>query len=227
MSYLDDYQARLNVTGNSIAQAQINATELSINAAFNDSPWYKLVKVDGVEKDAQIQDMQSVVRSNTLMTILETNKFLLLKYGESANLGSIVEFDNYTYIVTDMIIDNPIFPKGKIEQCNTTIDIVTSSTTTSNGTDSLGRPIPTTTNVTTTLPCLFVGGLSSVTLNKELNQPVDRVKITVQYNDTSKLIKENDVYTFYDNTYKVKSIDYTNIYNGVGMISLIADRDVV
>jgi hypothetical protein len=226
MSYLDDYQARINVTGNSIAQAQINATELSIDAAFNDSPWYKLVKVDGVEKDAQIQDMQSVVRSNTLMTILETNKFLLLKYGESANLGSIVEYDNYTYIVTDFIVDNPLFPKGKIEQCNTTIDVITSSTTTSSGTDSLGRPIPTITNVKTTLPCLFVGGLSSVNLTKELNQPVDRVKFTVQYNDTSKLIKESDVYTFYGNTYKVKSIDYTNIYNGVGMISVIADRDV-
>lgn len=227
MSYMDDYLARLNVTGTSIAQSQMNATELSINAAFNDSPWYKLVEIDGVEKDAQIQDMQSVVRSNTLMTILETNKFILLKPNETANLGSIVEFDNYTFIVTDFIIDNPLFPKGKIEQCNTTIDVITSSTTTASGTDSLGRPIPNTTNVKTTLPCLFVSGLSSVNLTNEVNQPVDRVKITVQYNDTSKLINENDVYTFYGRNYKVKSIDHTNIFNNVGMLSFIADRDVV
>jgi hypothetical protein len=227
MSYLDDYIVRINVTGNSIAEAQTNATVLSINAAFNDSPWYKLVTIDGVEKDAQIQDMQSVVRSNTLMTILTTNKFILLKPYESANLGSIVEYDNYTYIVTDFIVDNPLFPKGKIEQCNTTIDIITSTTETVTGTDSMGRPIVEKTPVPTTLPCLFVGNLTSSSMNNEINQPRDTVKFTVQYNNTSKLIKEGDNYTFYDRSYKVKSIDHTNIYNGVGLIQVLADRDVV
>jgi hypothetical protein len=90
----------------------------------------------------------------------------------------------------------------------------------------MGRPITKTVPNSIDLPCIFSGNLTGSMMNGELNQPKDSVKFTLQYNDTSKLIKENDNYTFYDRSYKVKSIDFTNVFNGIGFITVMADRDV-
>lgn len=227
MSYLDKHLAYLNVVGTSVGEQQKNATAGFMNSVFKDSPFYKLVTVDGVQKDARIEDMTAVVRSNNFVTILNTNKYMLLKSGDSANLGAIVEFDNISWLVTDNNSDDTLFNKSKLEQCNNKITVITSTTTTSSGTDIMGRPITIKTNVTTDIPCILTGNLTSAQMNGELNQPKDSVKFTVQYNDTSKLITENENYTFYDRLYKVKSIDFTNVFNGIGFITVMADRDVV
>jgi hypothetical protein len=226
MSYLDKHLAYMNVVGNSVGEQQKNATAGFTNSVFTDSPFYKLVTVDGVQKDARIEDMTAVVRSNNFVTILNTNKYMILKSGDSANLGSIVEFDGLTWIATDNNSDDTLFNKSKLEQCNSKVTVITSTTTTSSGTDSMGRPITKTVPNSIDLPCIFSGNLTGSMMNGELNQPKDSVKFTLQYNDTSKLIKENDNYTFYDRSYKVKSIDFTNVFNGIGFITVMADRDV-
>lgn len=61
-------------------------------------------------------------------------------------------------------------------------------------------------------------------LNSEVNLPSERMLIAITYNDISKLIKENDEFDMYSRQYKVVGIDFSNVFNDKGIITLTTER---
>lgn len=227
MSYMDDFKARMNQNGNSVAESQFNTTANFINSHFADSPFYKVVKVNGtIDLEVQLQDISSVTRSANVSLVQNTLKFMLLKPNTSVNIGDMVELDSIFWIVSDFISDNTLFPKAKIEKCNFVLPLKTGETKTLVGYDGLKRPVydiqPTFTNV----QCLLRTSVATIGLNQPINLPQGQVSITTQYNDISKSIKEDDNFEIYDRQYKVIGFDFTSIVQGIGCLVIIAKRVV-
>lgn len=226
MSYYDNFKARMNVSGNTIADSQFNTTANFINTHFAESPFYRVVKVNGVDLEVQLQDISSVTRSANVELVQNVLKFMLLKPNATVNIGDMVELDNLFWIVSDFISDNTLFPKAKIEKCNFVFHLQTGETKTLVGHDALNRPVYDTQPTYTDVQCLLRTSVSGIGLNQPINLPQGQVHITMQYNDTAKSIKENDEFDLYNRQYKVIGFDFTNIVQGVGCLTIYADRVV-
>jgi hypothetical protein len=68
--------------------------------------------------------------------------------------------------------------------------------------------------------------IGNIPLNAEINLPSERMFITVKYDDNAKLIKENDTFDMYNREYKVVGIDFSNVFNDKGIITLTTERVV-
>lgn len=226
MSYFDDYQARINASGKNIAESQFNSTAKFIESTFADSPFYRVVKVNGIDMDVRLQDISSVTRSANVSLVQNTLKFMLLKPNSSVDIGDMVELDEHFWMVSDFISDNTLFPKAKIEKCNFTLQLKTGETKTLVGHDNLKRPVYNVIPVFTNVECLLRTSVSSIGLNQSINLPQGQVTITVQYNDIAKSINENDEFDLYSRQYKIIGFDFSNIVQGVGCLSIIAERVV-
>jgi hypothetical protein len=232
MSYLDDFNARINVAGNSIANSQFHSTQKFIESNFANSPMYRVVQVNGVNLEVQLQDISSVTRSANVSLVQFTLKFMLLKPNTSVNIGDIVAIkDEQTqivvnWIVSDFISDNPLFPKAKIEKCNFELQVKTGETKILCGYDDFRAPVYDITPTFATMQSILRNTIGNIALNSEINLPSERMLISITYNDTSKLIKENDTFDMYGREYKVIGIDFSNVHSDKGIITLTTERVV-
>lgn len=227
MSYTDDIKARLNVTGNSISESQFNTTSNYIKSTFKDSPFYKIVKVNGADTEVRVMDVTSTVKGGKIEPIRFDNKYLLFLPKTTINIGDVVEFDNRTWIITDVQL-NELYPSAKIGQCNYKLKYQIGVTKVKTGVDAMGRPTytETPTYVDPLQPCIINTQIQSVGLNADVNLPKERLIITLTYNSNSKLIKENDVLNINNRNYKVTHFNYTHVINEVGILDVYADRIV-
>lgn len=226
MSYLDDYNARINASGTTIGQSQFNSTAAFINATFADSPFYKVVQVNGANLEIRLMDITSVTRSNAIQLIQYQLKFILLKPNTSLNIGDMIVMDGVQWMVTDYTGENPLYPKAKIEQCNYLLAVTTGVTKTLVGYDSLKRPVYNSTPIVTNVNCIIRSSVPNVNLNQNINLPNDIMYISMEYHSTAKSIKENDKFEIYNQQYKVTGFDYTAINYGVGIITFVTERVV-
>lgn len=228
MSYLDDYNARINVVGNTIGQSQLNTSADFINITFTDSPFYQLAKLnDTTDLDVRLMDISSITRSSAIVLVQYALKFIMLRPGMSLNIGDKVTLEDSTdWLVTDFTGEDPLFPKAKIEICNYTLNVKTGETSTLIGYDSLKRPKYNVTSTTESVPVVLRNGIAISAMNQSINLPNDNMFISMQYNDVSKLINENDKFDIYNKQYKVTGLDFTNINHGVGIITFLTERVV-
>lgn len=226
MSYLDKHLSLMNAEGDSVAEQQFNTTASFIEANFADSPFYRVATLmDGTEIDVRIEDITAITRANTIESLQFTMKYMHLKPNNTINIGEIVKIDNTFWIVTDFRSDNPLFPKAKINMCNYELSVPTGVTKIDTGQkDSLGRPVYKTENTYSYPHCFVRSYLANGGLNQAINLPSDTMYITLKYDDVSKNIKEDDIFTLYERTYKVVSIDFSNVIHDIGCISLMVIR---
>jgi hypothetical protein len=226
MSYLDDFKARVNASGKNLAESQFNTTARFIEANFADSPFYRLVKINGVDMEVQLQDINAITRSANVSLVQNVLKFMILKPNTSVNIGDMVELDGKFWMVTDYVSDNPLFPKAKIGKCNFSLHLKTDETKTLIGYDNFKRPQYDTQPIFTDIQCILQTYVSNISLNNTINLPQGQVLVTIQYNDIAKSIKENDEFDIYNRQYKVVGMDYSNIVQGIGCLAIIAERVV-
>jgi hypothetical protein len=191
---------------------------------------YRVVQVNGVNLGVQLQDISSVTRSANVSLVQFTLKFMLLKPNTIVNIGDIVAItDEQTQIVvnwmvSDFISDNPLFPKAKIEKCNFELQVKTGEEKILCGYDDFKAPVYAITPTYATMQSILRNTISNIALNSEINLPSERMLISVTFNDTSKLIKENDEFDIYGRQYKVIGIDFSNVHSDKGIIILTTER---
>jgi hypothetical protein len=184
------YEKRLNAT--SVSEAYKLDTINYINDIFAESPSYKQVLVDGVQKDCIISHTDN---SNELE--------LLFRPQEILNKGMYVEIDADTYMITDFI-PNEIYPKAQVELCNSSLK----------WRDSSGNLFE--------YKCIVKGTVYKDEINKQIFTSDSELTVLVQYNNDTKNIKPNQRFIFNEMAFDVQSIDtITNVYNGVGYIKLV------
>jgi hypothetical protein len=57
--------------------------------------------------------------------------------------------------------------------------------------------------------------------NNQLPIPQGQLRVTLSYRDD---VKVNDTFSMYNNTYKIRGIDYTKVVNGKGIITLAVEQ---
>ena len=221
---MDDYMARINATGNTIKDSQFHSTSKFIESTFADSPFYKVVKWNGNDLETRLMDVNSITRSNQLMPVQYGIKFALFKPNVVMNLGELLQIDTDYWMVTDFTSDNTLFPKAKIQICNFELQVKTGETKTLLGYDDFKRPVYDEQPTYATMQSILKNTVGNITLNSEVNLPSEKMLITITYNDTSKLIKENDEFDMYSRQYKVVGIDFSNVYSDKGIITLTTER---
>lgn len=225
MSYIDDYMARINATGNTIKDSQFHSTSKFIESTFAESPFYKVVKWNNQDLEVRLMDVNSITRSNQLMPVQYGIKFALFKPNVVMNLGELLQIDTDYWMVTDFTSDNTLFPKAKIQICNFNLQVKTGETKTLLGYDDyFKRPVYDEQPTHATMQSILKNTVGNITLNSEVNLPSEKMLITITYNDTSKLIKENDEFDMYGRQYKVVGIDFSNVYSDKGIITLTTER---
>jgi hypothetical protein len=224
MSYLDDFNARINSTGKTIGESQQHTTSIFINSVFSNSPFYRIVKWNGQDLEVRLMDVNSITRSNQIMPVQFGIKFALVKPNVVLNLGELLSIDDDTWMVTDFTSENETFPKAKIQICNFELQVKTGEEKILCGYDDFKAPVYDIIPTYTPMQSILKNTIGNITLNSEVNLPSERMLITLTYNDTSKLIKENDEFDMYGRQYKVVGIDFSNVYSGKGIITLTTER---
>lgn len=109
MSWYDLYQRRLTKEGTTNSGAYIASTIDLIGTTFSDSPNYYKITVGTTDYEIITVDGTD-----------STNKIILLMPDISIPCGTILTIDSDKWMVTDFS-EHILFPKGKIQKCNTQI----------------------------------------------------------------------------------------------------------
>lgn len=226
MGYLDDFLSRVNVTGNKIKDSQFHSTSKFIESTFADSPFYTVAKWNGSDLELRLMDVNSITRSNQMMPVQYDIKFALFKPNVVMDLGEIIVIEDTSWMVVDFTSENKLFPKAKIQICNFELQVKTGETKTLLGFDDFKRPVYNIQPTYTNIQAILKNVIGNVLLNSEINLPSERMFITIKYDDTAKLIKENDTFDMYGREYKVVGIDFSNVFNNKGIITLATERVV-
>ena len=101
------YNASLTVKGDTRRDRAIFETKRSIKKRSVRSPAYKTVLIDGEEQDV-------VITSSTE----KYHKKINALPDESIHMGSIVEWNNSHFLITDTDVEDEIYQSGDMYRCN-------------------------------------------------------------------------------------------------------------
>ena len=126
---------------------------------------------------------------------------------------------------------NEIYPTATLKLCNSTYPIKQNKTKTlkldTQGkpvTDKFGDPVYIYTDgQIINIPCIVESSIVAADENKQLPLPQGQLRVTMQYRED---IKMNDTFPMYNNTYKIRNIDYTKVINSKGIMTLSVEQVV-
>lgn len=142
-------------------------------------------------------------------------------------LGDKYRYKNNVWLCTDNDSEGYV-SRCFVRKCNSSVSIQTGETRTQTGTDSLGRPIYASTPIYFESECIVSTKLyinSFMKVDKAINLPSGQLIVYVPY-DSDYAIREKMEFEMYGYTYSIFDLDYTRIINGVGLLGIIAQKDV-
>ena len=106
-------------------------------------------------------------------------KTILLEPGNTANnilsLGDLFTVDTDKWLCINIDPLHEIYYKGNVRLCNQTLTLITSTTKTLTGYDSLGRPIYTETPKSTSWDCIAETKIINADFDKAINLPEGKI----------------------------------------------------
>lgn len=152
------------------------------------------------------------------------DKKLILKPGTTVNVGDAVEISNSNFLLMDFLSEGiyEIYPSAKIQLCNNTIPIPTGEVTkTDTGeTDFMGDPVYEETQVIDNVHCVVDSRVRLASDSTHaINLPEGNLHVTMKYMDSS-VVSIGNVFTMYGKDYFVTDIDYSKVFDGIGIMTL-------
>jgi hypothetical protein len=182
-SVWDIYQRRLNKNGTTQRDRTIINAQRLIAKDFSDSPSYKSVTINGIDRDVQIIE-EHALRSDS------NKKRILCKPDESISIGDLVVWNTISWLCTDTEDNIAFYERGVIEKCNNNLKYI----------DSAGGLI--------TIPCVVTDRiLMGQTENDYYILPDNKIMVMVADDEDSEEIVVDKRFLLNDNAYKVESID--------------------
>lgn len=209
MTYFDDYKLRLQNYGVSSGEAMRNSTINLINNAFADSPFYASININSIPTDVRIIPNSSAKqnRDNNI-------KILLFRPNVNFNKGSYVVIGADTWIITDNNNDT-LYPKSVIGLCNNTLKWIDEN------------------NVIKQYPCIINSQSNMSTFDLDEGDKVNvlpqgEMRVHVQYNSETKLIKNGTRLLFSGDPFRVSGYDkISHVYNNAGLLVLFVKVDIL
>lgn len=157
--------------------------------------------------------------------------WLIKKPLYTPNFGDFIEYQGYFYLNVYMPEERETYWSSKARLCNSTYPIKASKTKVLKRDvqgnpvlDKFGDPVYTyTAGQTTYLPCIAESSFISTDENKQLPLPQGQLRVTLQYQNVED-IQVNKTFTMYNNTYKIRNVDYTKVINDKGIMILSVEQ---
>lgn len=183
ISYFDIYKTRLNAYGGSISNSVKNNILQTINNSFEDSPFYRLVDINGIQVGCRVESTNE-----------ENKKKLLFKPDNTNKTGDIVTIDSDKWIIIDYI-NNGIIARGLIQKCNYLLKFYLSD------------------NITLiSTPAIVTNKISTGTdQDRYLILPEGKLEIVIQNNENNLTIKKGKRFIINDEAWKTSFVDKTTI----------------
>jgi hypothetical protein len=203
----DVYQRRLNKNGTTQRDRTIINAQRLIAKDFSDSPSYKSVTINGIDRDVQIIE-EHALRSDS------NKKRILCKPDESISIGDLVVWDTVSWLCTDTEDNIAFYERGVIEKCNNNLKYI----------DSAGELV--------TIPFVITDRIS---MGQKENDyyilPDNKIMVMVADDGDSEEIVVDKRFLLNSNAFKVESIDNItkpgiNIYRMV-FDAIVEDDDKV
>jgi hypothetical protein len=212
--YLNDYRSRMSKV------SLVEHTKQEFVKKFIGNPNYKVITIN----DTQYETLYSQGKTSS-------EKSLLFTPNTKIDIGSVVELNSHSYLIMDFQGEgiNEVYPNATLKLCNSTYPIKNNKTKVLKN-DSQGKPIldkfgdPVyiyTDGATVNLPCIVESSIIAADENNQLPIPQGQLRVTLSYRDD---VKVNDTFSMYNNTYKIRGIDYTKVVNGKGIITLAVEQ---
>ena len=221
VNYIDRYKKRVSRSGNNTGEAYANNTIAFIDSSFDASPTFHVLKVNSTEFpdvkeiDARVIDVE---RMGSLREILFRPKQYL-------NVGSYVEFDGKTWIISDMWGDKNFLARALVQRCNDKLRIPLSENW-KDANDLLDdSKIYETYCISSQSPLgsKATQGRHDIGFNQyDVMLPQGQLFIYVEKNEMTETVKLNDRFIFGSNVYEVYGIDDVSLVNenGYGILQL-------
>ena len=110
MSYMDAYRDHLKRIGATGRDREINLIKRDLSRLAPNSAAYKKISVDGKEQHVIMRSTDNYY-----------TKELICMPGEHVAMGSLVDFVDAKWIVTERDFDDEIYGKSKMKMCNATL----------------------------------------------------------------------------------------------------------
>lgn len=213
MSY-ESYRARLNVYGGNIQNSTKKASKQSQKKMILNSPIRKFVKINDSEE--LYPCLPSDVDTFLIREFLFLPEFVM-------NRGDFIHYDNYTYLITEHNTSD-ITPVANAELCNDIFTLTFEGTKIIVGYNDFGQPIYDYTNpITYNVPCVLSTKIYSTVDNSPIPLPDGSIMIKMPYK-IGQIPPINYIFTYHNDPYKVATIDYDNVINGIGFIEMRLQR---
>lgn len=146
-------------------------------------------------------------------------------------LGDFIEYQGNSYLNVFMSEERITFWSSKARLCNSTYPVKANKTKVLK-LDAEGKPVldkfgdPVyiyTDGQITNIPCITESSIIASDENKQLPLPQGQLRITMQYQNIDD-IKVNNTFAMYNNTYKIRNIDYTKVINNKGIVVLSVEQ---
>lgn len=205
---IDAHKARMMANGSSTGESLGNSTKNSINHLFKDSPFYRIVKINGIDTEVRITERAGLVNIKS-----SQHKLLTFRPDTKIDVGAIVEFDGSQWLNLDFT-NNDVFPLATIQKCNEDL----------RWHDSIGQ--------FQSVPCIVNKSPMDrifVKSNSHDVHVVDQMMyVLAKYDDLSKTIKSGQRFILGNQAYSVNGVDdLSYVHNEVGVIQLIVKVDQI
>lgn len=217
----DLYKKRLLSYGNDSKESILNNTQNIVNRSFSNSHGYSVVKINNIDTEVIINEGKTY-KINEGKTYKE--KKLILKPNVHFDIGSLVDYSNEKWLVTDKY-ENQISDSLKIELCNSEMIFQTLPTLVLIGTTPWGekqyQEIP---GSTITIPCIVQSVRELYDGDSEQINIVDtRIALKIQ-NQTNEYIAVGKKFEIFNTKYRIYGIDRSKTIKDKGVLIVLAEK---
>ena len=201
----ESYRNRVLSSGNNIRENMLDNSIQFVENSFEDSPSYRVVKVNGVDMGVRfIRDREYSVM----------NEFMIYKvmFRPSSNIdrGDIIKFNNSKGLEETWLAvyrtDHDLFPYVHVRRCNNKLSFEV-------GNEIVEHPVVIDNKLQR---------YQEIEEKELINLPDDSLSVAITYNDESNGIKLRDRFVVKDMTWEVQVVDkITNVFDGVGIVNMI------
>lgn len=212
MSIFNDYIERVGMSKRTHTDAKIVSSIEYFERNFHTSPSYYQVDIDGELVDTIINK-----------TSHHNIKKIHFRRNYEPKIGSIITFQNKKYLLLEIDRDE-IYTFGKMEECNNVFPVHTGEIENVQvGVNGRGVPVFKEVYKYDEIPCIVRDRYYSVNENSPLPLPDGKLQIELRYIEAPN-IEINETFEMYGREYKISDISYVNVKNGVGTITIHAEK---
>lgn len=145
---------------------------------------------------------------------------------EDIELGNLLVIEDNTWLITTFPEDNKFYRKAEMQVCNATFPIKYNKTRVLIGHDYAGRPVYEDQIEEIRVPCVVESQYTRRINNSiQFNIPEGRMRIMLPYQITENTTV-NFEFEMHEQRYKIFDIDFSDVINEKGIMTIIAEKVV-